>query len=57
MKVTNELVQIFWEGHEAVGVLHMNGSTKFYRISPAQKEFVENLLGVDQETEDVIKKV
>lgn len=43
-KVTNELVQIFWEDGEMVGLLYQNGEVKLYTLKRATKADVAELL-------------
>ncbi len=49
MRATSEIVTIFWEDQTPVGILHINGQTNFWRISKANKELINELVGVSQE--------
>lgn len=49
-KVTNELVQIFWEDDEMVAMLHQNGEIKLYRLKKGTKQDVQDLLEIPQIT-------
>ncbi len=48
MKATQEITTIFWEDNRPVGMLHQNGTTEFFKVSKASKDFVSELLGVNQ---------
>lgn len=43
-KITNELVNIFWEDGQKVGMLYQNGQIEMYTLKPASKQDVANLL-------------
>lgn len=47
MRTTSEIVVLFWEDNQPVGMLHQNGQTNFYRVSRASKEHVTELLGAN----------
>lgn len=52
IKKTHEIVITFREGDEIIGMLVQNGKTEFYRTSHANKEYVAQLLEVDNKDED-----
>lgn len=47
MKVTHELVQIFWQEGEKAGMLYQNGKIEMYVLKPASKQDVAALLEAD----------
>lgn len=46
-KVTNELVQIFWEDGQKIAMLHQNGQIELYTLKPATKQDVTSILEAD----------
>lgn len=44
IKVTSELINIFWEDGQKVGMLYQNGIIEIYTIKPANKADVARLL-------------
>jgi hypothetical protein len=49
-KVTNELVQIFWEDGEKIGMLHQNGQIELYTLKKATKQDTLEFLEVESQT-------
>ena len=47
IKTTSEVVIIFWQDNQPVGMLMQNGQSHFYKITRALKDFVASLLGVN----------
>lgn len=47
IKATTELMVVFWEDGEPVGLLHQNGKREFYRVTNASKDHVIHLLNAD----------
>lgn len=45
-KVTNELVQIFWEDSEMKAMLHQNGEIKIFVLKTATKQDIQDLLDI-----------
>lgn len=43
-QITTESVEVFWEDKVPVGMLLLNGSAQFYRVTKAQKDFVRQSL-------------
>lgn len=43
-KVTSELVNIFWEDGQKVGLLYQNGALEMYKLKKANKQDVADLL-------------
>lgn len=48
MNVRQEIVILFYEDNQPVGMLVQNGQTNFYRVSKANKEYVSQLLEADK---------
>lgn len=48
-KWTNELVQIAWEDGQKVAMLHQNGSIEIYKLKPASKADVAEILESEQQ--------
>lgn len=51
MKVTSEIIDVFWEENVPVAFMYQNGSTVFYRPKKMTKEDVRHLLGADKADE------
>lgn len=47
MITKQEIVILFYESSQVVGMLVQNGDTTFYRVSKANKEHVAHLLQAD----------
>lgn len=47
IKVTSELVSIFWQDGQKVGMLYQNGVLEMYSLRKATKADVATLLQVD----------
>jgi len=45
---SNEVVVMFFEDGEPIGVLHENGKREFYRVTRASKQDVQSLLEIPQ---------
>ena len=43
-KVTSEIVELFYEDGAPIGMLILNGSTNFYRVDKAKKDYVREVL-------------
>lgn len=55
MKVINEIVVLFVEDDgKPIGMLHQNGHAEFYKVSKANKDYINELLGC--EVQDLTKK-
>lgn len=48
MKTKQEIVILFCEDNQPVGMLLQNGEAHFFKVSKANKEFVSNLLETDK---------
>lgn len=53
---SKEMVTIFWEGKEMIGMLHQNGEIKMFILRKALKTEVDELLDVKMPQDTPIKR-
>lgn len=53
---SKELVTIFWEGKEKVGMLHQNGEIEIFKLRRALKTEVDEMLEVKMPEDKPIKR-